>query len=88
MKRVLITERQYKLGNNVLATSSQLKRLKEKLDNLNTLCTKDKLREWMQSVFILGQLLAKVDSKDIASKEGIMYEYDSIIKKVDKITEI
>ena len=42
----------------------------------------------MQSVFILGQLLAKVDSKDIASKEGIMYEYDSIIKKVDGMTEI
>ena len=88
MKRVLITERQYKLGNNVLATSSQLKKLKEKLDNLNTLSTKDKIREWMQSVFILGQLLARADSKNIASKEGIMFEYDSIVKKVDDLTEI
>lgn len=88
MKRVLITERQYKLGNNVLATAAQLKKLKEKLDNLYTLSTKDKIREWMQSVFILGQLLARADSKNIGSKESIMYEYDSIIKKVDDMTEI
>ena len=68
MKRVLITERQYKLGNNVLATSSQLKKLKEKLDNLNTLSTKDKIREWMQSVFILGQLWLEPIAKTLRAK--------------------
>ena len=42
----------------------------------------------MQQVFILGQLLVKIDSKDIYAKEAVMSEYDNIIKKVDELDDI
>lgn len=88
MKRVLITERQFKFGNQHLATTSELDRLRNKLDKYDTLVAKDKLRAWMQQVFILGQLLMKIDSTDINAKEAVYKEYDNIIKKIDKIDKI
>ncbi|MBR1505089.1 MAG: hypothetical protein IJ614_03155 [Prevotella sp.] len=88
MKRVIITEKQFKFGNQHLANTEQLDQLRKKLESLEGLVTKDKLRAWMQQVFILGQLLVKIDSKDIYAKEAVMSEYDNIIKKVDELDDI
>ncbi len=88
MKRVIINERQYNLGNKVLAESQALNELKSTIETMKAMKAKVKFKEWAEVIFRLGQLYDRVDLNDIFARDEIMHEYDSIIKKIDKIDEM
>ena len=88
MKRVIINERQYNLGNKVLAESQALNELKSTIETMKAMKAKVKFKEWAEVIFRLGQLYDRVDLNDIFARDEIMHEYDSIVKKIDKIDEM
>ena len=88
MKRVIINERQYTLGNKVLAEAQALNELKSTIETMKSMKAKVKFKEWAEVIFRLGQLYDRVDLNDIFARDEIMHEYDSIVKKIDKIDEM
>jgi hypothetical protein len=88
MKRVIISERQYNLGNKRLAESLALTELKSTIETMKSMKAKVKFKEWAEVIFRLGQLYDRIDLNDIFARDEIMHEYDSIVKKVDDLTEI
>lgn len=88
MKRVIINERQYNLGNKYLAEAQALNELKSTIETMKSMKAKVKFKEWAEVIFRLGQLYDRVDLNDIFARDEIMHEYDSIVKKIDKIDEI
>ena len=85
MKRVIINERQYTLGNKVLAEAQALNELKSTIETMKSMKAKVKFKEWAEVIFRLGQLYDRVDLNDIFARDEIMHEYDSIVKKIDNI---
>ena len=88
MKRVIINERQYNLGNKCLAESQALNEVKSTIETMKAMKAKVKFKEWAEVIFRLGQLYDRVDLNDIFARDEIMHEYDSIVKKIDKIDEM
>ena len=88
MKRVIINERQYNIGNKVLAEAQALNELKSTIQTMKSMKAKVKFKEWAEVIFRLGQLYDRVDLNDIFARDEIMHEYDSIVKKIDKIDEM
>ena len=88
MKRVIINERQYNIGNKVLAEAQALNELKSTIETMKSMKSKVKFKKWAEVIFRLGQLYDRVDLNDIFARDEIMHEYDSIVKKIDKIDEM
>ena len=88
MKRVIINERQYNIGNKILAESQALNELKSTIETMKAMKAKVKFKEWAEVIFRLGQLYDRVDLNDIFARDEIMHEYDAIVKKIDKIDEM
>ncbi len=85
MKRVIISERQYNLGNKCLAESQALNELKSTIETMKSMKAKVKFKQWAEVIFRLGQLYDRIDLNDIFDRDEIMHEYDSIVKKIDNI---